>query len=370
MQPRVVVIGTGPAGCAAATVLARADVPVVLLGPSPDERWRVGESLPAAAQRLLRALGAASLACLLSPGEYIPCTGHASAWGEAAWRFRDALRDPEGPGWLVLRHRFDAAMLALATRAGVTHIDGQAVALAPAADGHRVRLQRGSVEEELSAPFLIDATGRAAWLVRKLGEPGVRAAELMAAVAWLRSPPSDHDQSTRVMSVPEGWWYSARLPQGLRVLAFHGLRHAVGEHVRTPASLLAEARRCGILPHASVDGELLATPQAHDAALRLQNRFAGHRWLAVGDAALALNPLASQGLLFALYSGLQGGRALLPAVVDGAVGPTWDSADYLARVRRVHQSNERALRGFAWAETRFPEAPFWRQHQRAVSPVL
>ena len=46
---------------------------------------------------------------------------------------------------------------------------------------------------------------------------------------------------------------------------------------------------------------------AHSARLE---HFHGAGWLAVGDAALAFDPLSSQGLLTALFTGMEAGNAL------------------------------------------------------------
>jgi flavin-dependent dehydrogenase len=58
---------------------------------------------------------------------------------------------------------------------------------------------------------------------------------------------------------------------------------------------------------------------------------AGPGWLAVGDAALACDPLSSQGLFNALYSGLMAARALRSALA----GDTDALADYDRTIARV-----------------------------------
>jgi hypothetical protein len=56
---------------------------------------------------------------------------------------------------------------------------------------------------------------------------------------------------------------------------------------------------------------IVAKPQPTDARSSRLERFHGEGWLAAGDAAIAFDPLSSQGILSALYSGLKSGQAVV-----------------------------------------------------------
>ena len=51
-------------------------------------------------------------------------------------------------------------------------------------------------------------------------------------------------------------------------------------------------------------------PRGADAGSARLDRFVGDGWVAAGDAALSFDPLSSQGMLTALYTGMKAGQAL------------------------------------------------------------
>src|SRR4051794_7742445 len=107
------VIGGGPAGCAAAIALARGGHSVCIVEDRQAGDFKVGESLPPAIKPLLQTLGAMT-AC---NGEWaIPSHGNQSAWGSPRLTDTDFIRDPNGHGWHLDRAQFDAELRTVAAR--------------------------------------------------------------------------------------------------------------------------------------------------------------------------------------------------------------------------------------------------------------
>ena len=83
----------------------------------------------------------------------------------------------------------------------------------------------------------------------------------------------------------------------------------------------------------------------------------GRDWLAVGDAAIAFDPLASQGLMHALASGIRAGEALnrrLP-------GETTPLDEYDTSASEVFRAYLRLYGVYYRREQRWPQSVFWRR---------
>ena len=364
----VIVVGAGPAGAASTIVSRLAGLRVALIDAADDQTLKVGESLPGGVLRTLRRLGINGPAELLEPDEIAPCAANVSAWGSETWTFNDALASPEGGGWHVLRHRFDAGLRQRAAALGVECIRAR-VGNVEQMDGlHRISVRANAESEprRLEARFLVDATGRRAAIARKLGLQRRRLSEQCAVVAWLRHPEHDLDNTTRVKSVQNGWWYTARLPQGLRVLAFHGLPADVAQMMKRPERFAEQCNATDLLPYAVRTDCFVRPLKPVDASVQVGERVTGPGWLAVGDAALSFDPLSSQGVLFALYSGIRGMEAVLRGLTQPELAEQFLD-EYQQKVRSVLAANQRARMGFYWSERRYAESPYWRAQRQALS---
>jgi flavin-dependent dehydrogenase len=98
---------------------------------------------------------------------------------------------------------------------------------------------------------------------------------------------------------------------------------------------------------------------AHSAILEPSAR---ESWLAVGDAAISFDPLSSQGLLNALFTGL----AAAEAADRHLRGDALSLSAYPPIIRGIRDAYRRHLAFCYTIETRWPEAPFWqRRHTPA-----
>lgn len=363
----VVVAGGGPAGCACAIVAQLAGLRVALLEDGDDEAWKVGESLPGAVLRTLRRLQLTGPEQLLLPDELQRCSANVSAWGSERWAYQDALANPEGGGWHVVRHRFDGALRRHATQLGVEHLHCRLHGCHDIDGGRRVVVARAGTEPgELTARFLVDATGRRALLARRLGVRRRRLSRQSAIVGWLRHPACDVERTTRSRSVHDGWWYTARLPQGTRVIAFHALPATIAPLSKSPELFAERCNRAELLPYVLTPDDWLLSPRASDASVQLAERAAGPGWLAVGDAALSFDPLSSQGVLFALYSGIRAAEALVSCLRQPQHS-AHSLDEYGARVRSVLAANQRARRLLYSSELRYAGAEYWQRQRESCA---
>lgn len=93
---------------------------------------------------------------------------------------------------------------------------------------------------------------------------------------------------------------------------------------------------------------------------------AGDGWIAVGDAALACDPLSSQGLLNALFTGIEGRRAL-DAHLRGHRGALDAYRRRLSDIRAAYERNR--LSAYA-LEDRWLEQPFWARRTGLAPSAL
>ena len=157
-----------------------------------------------------------------------------------------------------------------------------------------------------SCDWLVDATGRGAMVARMLGQRWTDTDNAIALLARL-SPAACVDDALLVESGERGWWYSAALPDR-ELLAVH-ITDADAAHgpvcERWHGSLAASHHT-----RERARGRALISLQVCRASTGSLSLAAGDRWVAVGDAVLAHDPLSGQGLLYAIASGIRGAAAL------------------------------------------------------------
>jgi flavin-dependent dehydrogenase len=100
----------------------------------------------------------------------------------------------------------------------------------------------------------------------------------------------------------------------------------------------------------------VAKPQPTDARSSRLERFHGEGWLAAGDAAIAFDPLSSQGILSALYSGLKAGEA----VIGSLVGDREALLHYDVNILKLYTQFLRDRRHYYGIERRWPASLFWQ----------
>ncbi len=364
----VAVIGGGPAGATAALILAQTGYQVLLVEQQSCPAFKVGEALPPAARPLLRDLG---LLDRLEAGGHLPSYGIQAAWGGPALQSTDFIRDPHGPGWHLDRAAFDAGLRAAAREAGAGVREGaRAIAAARTGGGWHVTLAAPAGPPDIAARWLIDCSGRARWLARQLRVARHSDDRLLAFVTRFRpAPPGfarDHDARTLVEAGADGWWYTALLPDGERVVVYHtDARNATSAPARTATGygdLLAVTTHMRALL-TTYNYQLGHGPRPTAANSTRLAGFAGAGWIAAGDAAIAFDPLSSQGIFTALYAGLHAARAL-HAHLTGDAGAL---AAYDRNLTAIYAAYLHHRAVFYRLESRWAQQPFW--HRRRQDPL-
>lgn len=365
----VAIAGGGPGGAAAAIALAKQGQRV-LLADAGTGRWpRIGEGLPPSARTLLRELGV--LDQVLADG-HRRSPGTLAFWGSDSPRTEDTLFGLHGDGLQLDRARFDAGLRTAAQAAGAQVFDAARLRLLERGDAHTphiLELRIGeAAPQRVQARWLIDASGRSASLARSLGAQRITHDRLLAFHQRLiGGTATDRDGRTWVEAVANGWWYSVLLPSGERLIAYlsdfsgedgaaerRGLLTGEGlwDALRLAPRLHALCAEHGWRPHGAVQGA--------DAGSTELDHAGGERWLAVGDAAMAFDPLSSKGIANALYTGVRAAGAIWASEqrATEAVG------GYARHLREIHRVYRGQWRGFYAMERRWAISGFWRGRSR------
>jgi len=358
----VAVVGAGPAGAATARRLAQRGLRVLLLERSRMDTPRIGESLAPAVQPALRSLGVWDDFIALGA---LPSWGTRSVWGEAQPQSHSHLQNPWGCGWHVDRAAFDRMLAQAAAAAGAQLREGTGLHHAQF-DGVAWCLHTtDTAAAPLQARVLVDATGRRAQLARAFGAKRLQFDSLVGvAVRWLGTAP-DEQGHLLVEAAADGWWYSAPLPAGgmvamlmtdadlcarqhlNRAPAWHGaLAAAPTSHERLRAAACA------------------STPQVHCAHSQRVRQDAAHAvgpWLAVGDAALAVDPVSGSGVLRALNTAQAAAETVCQVLGAEA---DWRAAVVAYEAGRDAECTDFLIERAAYyaAEDRFASA-FWRRRE-------
>ncbi|GAB3439072.1 tryptophan 7-halogenase [Actinophytocola sediminis] len=379
----VVIAGGGPAGAAAARGLATAGFSVLLVDPGRAAP-RPGETLAPTVRPLLAELGVwARFAALGS----LPSAGTRSVWGDREPVEHSHLGGPYGPGWHVDRAAVDRMLVEAALDAGVTPC--RATAVVADHDGTRWRVTTST--GEVACRVLIDATGRRAGVGRALGAERIAFDRLTAlATTW----PADvrREGYLLVETAPDGWWYSAPLPAGALVAVLltdadlcrrTGLRTRLPQRLAAAPATAARSLAAGrpAPPPGNALNEAFGTLNALNASFRASApavvpatshrlvRVGDHRpWLAIGDAALAVDPVTGSGMVRALRSAAAG-VALATRLLDRPA----DAAALLAGHESARNEECTAYlteRARLYARERRFATPFWTRRTAFAKPFL
>jgi flavin-dependent dehydrogenase len=323
--------------------------------------WRIGESIPPAGQQALERLG---LWHDFRAQGHLASVGSCASWGKPELGYNDFLLDAQGQGWHLDRAAFeDMLAAAVSARGGefarglrlrdVERNDGGGYLLACEGEGgRRIVVQAG---------FLVDATGIAAGAVRKLkvARNQVDCLAVLSAAYDLAEPDGVPTQAL-LEACDYGWWYAAKLPKNRLIVALAvepTEQRRFGDAGVWRAHLAATSHVARWLSRgraASAGGAKLAPALAPSAIL---SRVTNERWLAVGDAASAYDPVTAQGIVKALGDGEAAGEAIAAFLNGGGEAPLLAYQDgVFARFRDYLR-----LRHALYArERRWPQAPFWR----------
>jgi flavin-dependent dehydrogenase len=327
-SPDVVIIGGGPAGSTAATLLAQRGLRVELFERERFPRFHIGESLIPETYWVLKRLNMLprmqqSHFIKKYSVQFVSATGRVSA----PFYFWDNKPHECSQTWQVVRSEFDQLMLENAREHGAIAHEGARVTdvifEGDRAVGVRVRT-RDAGDREVRAQVVVDASGQTALLQNRLKlrrwDPVLNKGAIWTYWEGAYRDTGRDEGATMVLQTGnrKGWfWYIPLHGNLVSVGVVAPFDYIFKGRVSHEHTYTVEVENCPAVRQ-RIDGATRATGYfaTKDYSYR-SSRVAGDGWVLIGDAFGFLDPLYSSGVLLALRSGEMAADAIADGIAKG-----------------------------------------------------
>lgn len=327
-NPQVIVIGGGPAGATASTLIAHKGCSVTLFEREKFPRYHIGESLIPETYWVLERLNMVeklkgSAFVKKYSVQFVNDNGNISA----PFYFMQHKEHESSQTWQVLRSEFDHLMLENAREHGV-QVHEEVRVLDVLFEGDRAvgvqYMGPDGEKRELRADVVVDASGQSSLLINKLklkvGDPVLNKGSIWTYFKGAAREEGIDEGATIIMQLPgkKGWFWYIPLHNDLMsvgvVSDFDYLFKGRTDHATT---FQEEIERCSAVKERLASAEQVDRIYATKDFTYKARQAAGNGWVLIGDAFGFLDPLYSSGVLLALKSGQLAADAITDGLAKG-----------------------------------------------------
>ncbi len=329
----VLIIGAGPAGCSAATLLAEQGHNVLVIEREKFPRYHVGESLIPFTFPALDRLGLVermkkSHFTKKYSVQFVQPNGRAS---QPFYFFNRYDRETVAQTWQILRSEFDQMLLDHARSRGA-EVREETSVTGLLKDGERVtgvRIKdKAGRESELRAPITLDCTGKESFAAVRQGWR-MRDPYLNKIAVWTyyqgskREAGIDEGQTTVAMLPEKGWfWHIPQHDDMVSVGVVAEGKYLTRDGVKDPKAIFDRevGENLWIKDHLSTGRQIGQYYLTSEYSFHTKH-CGSEGLLLVGDAFCFLDPVFSSGLMLALKSGVLAADAVHEAIVARDFSP-------------------------------------------------
>ncbi|KAK7017828.1 FAD/NAD P-binding domain-containing protein [Favolaschia claudopus] len=334
-KSRILVIGGGPGGSYAATVLAREGFPVTLFERDVFPRYHIGESLLPSCRPFLKFIDAEekikNYGFADKPGGAVKLNQHKREG------YTNFIADsPDNGSWNVVRSEFDEILLRHATECGVNVCEGVKVKNIKFNDDTPVAAEweaKDGAEGTMDFDYVVDASGRHGLISTRYLRNRHFNSSLRNVACWgywkntsKYAPEGFPDRNNapwfEAMTDETGWCWFIPLHNGTtsvgvvmtEVASISKKKAMSGDDTSLKAHYLAELQRAPGLIKLLGDGELSSEIKSAGDYSYSATAYAGPNYRLVGDAAAFIDPFFSSGVHLALTGALSAASSIAASI--------------------------------------------------------
>ncbi len=365
----VAVIGGGPAGSTAATLLARRGYKVIALEKAHHPRFHIGESLLPMNLPIFERLGV--LDKVRAMGVFKPGADFEAdnERGYNTYAFARAIGNSPPHAYQVWRQDFDRMLYQHARESGADAREGHEVKQVEQANPRESWLDVSSDDGRsyrIQARYVVDASGRDAFLARKrkLKRKNMehQSAAIFGHYRGAERRPGDDAGNISIYNFAYGWMWMIPLPDGVMSVGAVCRPEYLKQRKGSARDFLQET-----LQQSPALWQRLQGAELIGDEVRVTGNYSydsdcmgGPGWVLIGDAFAFLDPVFSSGVYLAMS-----GAEQAVAVVDQALR---EPQRERALLRRLEKRQRAGMRRFSFFIYRF-NGPVMRQMFRSPKNI-